>query len=37
MVDVRPLIGAVYPLDDAETAFDAASAKGARKVLMEVS
>jgi threonine dehydrogenase-like Zn-dependent dehydrogenase len=37
MVDVRPLIGAVYPLDDAETAFEAASAKGARKVLMEVS
>jgi threonine dehydrogenase-like Zn-dependent dehydrogenase len=35
-VDVRPLIGAVYPLDQAEEAFRAASAKGARKVLMEV-
>ena len=37
MIDVRPLIGAVYSLDEAETAFAAASAKGARKVLMEVS
>jgi threonine dehydrogenase-like Zn-dependent dehydrogenase len=37
MVDVRPLIGAVYPLDEAEAAFRAAAAKGARKVLMDVS
>lgn len=36
MVDVRPLIEVVYPLDEAENAFRAAAAKGARKVLMEV-
>jgi threonine dehydrogenase-like Zn-dependent dehydrogenase len=36
MVDVRPLVGAVYPLDEAETAFQAAAAKGAKKVLMDV-
>jgi threonine dehydrogenase-like Zn-dependent dehydrogenase len=35
-IDVRPLIGAVFPLDEAEEAFLAASAKGARKVLLEV-
>lgn len=35
-IDVRPLIGARYPLDDAEAAFRAASQKGARKVLMSV-
>jgi len=35
-VDVRPLVAAVYPLDDAEEAFRAASARGARKVLIEV-
>ena len=37
MVDVRPLIGAIYSLDEAETAFKAAAAKGARKILMSVS
>jgi threonine dehydrogenase-like Zn-dependent dehydrogenase len=36
-IDVRPLIGAVYPLDDAEEAFRAAAAKGAKKVIMGVS
>lgn len=36
MVDVRPLIGAVYRLDAAEAAFQAAGAKGARKVLIEM-
>jgi threonine dehydrogenase-like Zn-dependent dehydrogenase len=36
-VDVRPLVGAVFGLDDAEAAFRAASAPGARKVLMSVS
>ena len=36
-VDVRPLIGAVLPLDRAEEAFEMASAKGARKVLMDVA
>ncbi|MFO0909424.1 MAG: alcohol dehydrogenase catalytic domain-containing protein [Isosphaeraceae bacterium] len=36
MVDVSPLIGAVYPLDAAEQAFQAAAVKGARKILMEV-
>lgn len=35
-VDVRPLIGAVYSLDDAGAAFQAAGAKGARKILMDV-
>lgn len=37
MVDVRPLIGKVFPLDQAEEAFQAAAMKGARKVLLEVS
>lgn len=37
MVDVSPLVGAVYPLDEAETAFATASARGARKVLMTVA
>ena len=36
MVDVRPLIGAIYSLDEAEAAFKAASVKGARKILMTV-
>jgi threonine dehydrogenase-like Zn-dependent dehydrogenase len=36
LVDVRPLIGAEYPLDRAEEAFRAASEKGARKVLIHV-
>jgi threonine dehydrogenase-like Zn-dependent dehydrogenase len=34
MVDVRPLIGQVFSLDAAEEAFEAASARGARKILM---
>lgn len=36
-VDVLPLIGAVYSLDDAETAFAAASKPGAKKILLQVS
>jgi threonine dehydrogenase-like Zn-dependent dehydrogenase len=35
-VDVRPLIGAEFPLDRAEDAFRAAAAKGAKKVLIHV-
>lgn len=35
-VDVTPLIGAEYSLDDAEAAFQAAAARGARKVLLHV-
>jgi threonine dehydrogenase-like Zn-dependent dehydrogenase len=35
-VDVRPLIGSVFDLDDAEKAFEAAAANGARKILMRV-
>ncbi len=35
-IDVRPLVGAVYALDEAEAAFAAASARGAKKVLMGV-
>jgi threonine dehydrogenase-like Zn-dependent dehydrogenase len=35
-IDVRPLIGAEFALDDAETAFRAAGEKGARKVLIHV-
>ena len=37
MVDVIPLIGQVFTLDEAETAFEFASRKGVRKVLMNVS
>ena len=33
-IDVRPLIGAELRLDEAEAAFRAAAAKGARKILM---
>jgi threonine dehydrogenase-like Zn-dependent dehydrogenase len=33
-IDVRPLIEAEFPLDEAEAAFRAASAKGARKVIL---
>jgi threonine dehydrogenase-like Zn-dependent dehydrogenase len=33
-IDVRPLIGAEFPLDRAEEAFQAAAARGSRKVLM---
>jgi threonine dehydrogenase-like Zn-dependent dehydrogenase len=35
-IDVRPLIGAEFALDDAETAFHAAAEKGARKVLLHI-
>jgi threonine dehydrogenase-like Zn-dependent dehydrogenase len=35
-IDVRPLIGAEYPLDRAEEAFRAAAERGARKVVMTV-
>jgi threonine dehydrogenase-like Zn-dependent dehydrogenase len=35
-VDVRPLIGALYPLDEADAAFCAAGLKGAKKVLLTV-
>jgi threonine dehydrogenase-like Zn-dependent dehydrogenase len=35
-VDVRPLIGAEFPLDEAEEAFRAAATPGARKVLLRV-
>ena len=33
-VDVRPLIGAEFPLDDADAALIAAAEKGARKVIL---
>jgi threonine dehydrogenase-like Zn-dependent dehydrogenase len=35
-IDVRPLIGAEFDLDDAEAAFRAASTPGGRKVLIHV-
>ncbi|HWE40708.1 MAG TPA: alcohol dehydrogenase catalytic domain-containing protein [Isosphaeraceae bacterium] len=35
-VDVRPLLGSVFPLDDAESAFRAAAEKGAKKILLRV-
>jgi threonine dehydrogenase-like Zn-dependent dehydrogenase len=35
-IDVRPLIGAEFALDDAETAFRSAAEKGAKKVLLRV-
>ena len=35
-VDVRPLIGAEYPLDRAEEAFAAAAERGARKVILSI-
>jgi threonine dehydrogenase-like Zn-dependent dehydrogenase len=35
-VDVRPLIEAEFALDDAEDAFRAAAARGARKILLHV-
>jgi threonine dehydrogenase-like Zn-dependent dehydrogenase len=35
-IDVRPLIGAEFSLDDAETAFHAAGEKGARKILLHM-
>lgn len=36
-VDVRPLIGAEYSLDDAPAAFQAAAVRGARKILLHVA
>lgn len=36
-IDVRPLIGSVWDLDNAEAAFDAASRPGARKVLLRIA
>jgi threonine dehydrogenase-like Zn-dependent dehydrogenase len=36
MVDVRPLIGAVFPLKESEAAFQAAGTKGAKKVLIAI-
>lgn len=36
-VDVRPLIGGKFTLDQAESAFRAASEKGARKILIQVA
>jgi threonine dehydrogenase-like Zn-dependent dehydrogenase len=36
-IDVRPLIGAEFSLDEAEAAFRAAAEKGARKVLLNVA
>ena len=35
-VDVRPLIQAVFPLDQAEAAFAAATRPGARKIILDV-
>jgi threonine dehydrogenase-like Zn-dependent dehydrogenase len=35
-IDVRPLIGAEFTLDEAETAFQAAAAPGAKKILIRV-
>lgn len=35
-IDVRPLLGAAYPLDRADDAFRAAAAPGARKIVMIV-
>ena len=35
-IDVRPLIGGEFPLDEAEAAFEAAAAPGARKILLRI-
>ncbi len=35
-IDVRPLIGAEFELDEAETAFEAAALPGARKIVVHV-
>ena len=37
IIDVKTLIGEVFPIDEAESAFKAASAKGAKKVVMTLS
>jgi threonine dehydrogenase-like Zn-dependent dehydrogenase len=36
-IDVLPLIEAIYPIHEADLAFKAASVKGVRKVLIEVT
>ena len=36
-IDVRPLIGAVFTLEEAESAFRAAAQPGSRKVLIEIA
>jgi threonine dehydrogenase-like Zn-dependent dehydrogenase len=35
-IDIRPLIGAEFALDDAEAAFAAAATRGARKIVMRI-
>ena len=35
-IDVGPLIGSIYPLDNAEEAFRAAATKGSKKVVIQV-
>jgi len=35
-IDVRPLIGAEYPINEAEAAFRAAGERGAKKILLRV-
>lgn len=35
-IDVRPLIGSVFDLSDAEEAFRAASSRGAKKVILKI-
>jgi threonine dehydrogenase-like Zn-dependent dehydrogenase len=35
-IDVRPLIGAEFTLDEAETAFQAAATPGARKIVVHI-
>ena len=37
MVDVRPLIAAEFPIEEAEAAFQAATRPGARKILLSVN
>ncbi len=37
LIDVTPLVGATYSLDDAEAAFAAAGTKGALKVILEIN
>ena len=35
-IDVTPLVGEVYPLSDADAAFQAAAGKGAKKIVLSV-
>lgn len=35
-IDVRPLIQEIFPLDQAEAAFEAATGRGARKIILDV-